>query len=454
MPRARHKYYLLGLLAIILACNYTDRVVLSVVLEHIKADLRLSDTQLGVLSGIAFALFYSVMGLPIARWADRGNRVTIIGVTAALWSLAAAACGSARSFVQLMLIRIVVGVGEAGCIPPAHSLIADVFSRSERPRAVALYAQGGTLAMVVGYLAAGWLDEVVGWRATFVLVGLPGLLFAIVAWLTLQEPRGGKRDRDRGGSLPQGAAAYSGGSMASLREVCIVLWRNATFRHIASCFSISYFFGYGILQWQPTFFIRTHALTTGEVGTWLALSYGIVGGLGTYLGGEWASRYSAGDERRQLNVCAVSCAICAVLTAGSFLVAGARLAMGLLALANLAGYMSMGPMLATIQTLIAPRMRAMSIALLYLFANLFGMGLGPLAAGALSDTLRPWLGGESLRYALVLLCPGYIWAGWHLWRAGRTVDRDLARSKEIDPGQSAERPAGRQDGLIESRVTR
>src|SRR5688500_3715382 len=178
MTESRYKQYLLAVLLVVLASNYVDRLALGLLLQDIKVDLSLSDTQLGLLSGIAFALFYSVMGIPIARWADCGNRVTIITLTTALWSAAVALCGLAGSFGQLMLIRIGVAVGEAGCIPPAHSLIADYFTRAERPRAVSIYMLGASFAVVIGYFGAGWLNEFYGWRVTFMLLGLPGLVLA------------------------------------------------------------------------------------------------------------------------------------------------------------------------------------------------------------------------------------------------------------------------------------
>jgi len=427
MKERSYKRYLLVLLTGLLAFNYVDRVVLSVVLEPLKSDLSLSDTQLGVLTGVAFALFYSIMGIPIARWADRGNRVSIIALTAALWSIAVALCGVARSFSQLLFMRMVVPVGEAGCIPPGHSLIADEFAREERPRAVALYAQGGTVAMTLGYFAAGWLGERVGWRLTFIFVGAPGLLLALLAWATLTEPR-----RAKGTALSQSVCNIVATQYKEIPPSVVVasqlLWRNVTFRHLLLSFSVTYFFGYGIIQWQPTFFIRSHGLTTAHVGGWFALVYGVVGGIGTFLGGELASRYAPGDERRQMDICAATSVVCAVLTAGSFLVRDTGSALTLLAAANLFGYASMGPVLAAIQTLVAPRMRAVSIALVYLCANLVGMGLGPVAAGAMSDALTPLFGVESLRYALLLLCPGYIWGAWHLWRAGQTVRGDVLQA--------------------------
>jgi predicted MFS family arabinose efflux permease len=405
-----YKTYLLMLLMVILAFNFMDRLALGIVLQDIKTELSLSDTQLGFLSGIAFALFYSVMGIPIARWADRGNRVTIISLTAALWSVMVALCGMATSFVQLLVIRIAVAVGEAGCIPPANSLIADYFTRAERPRAVGIYSMGAPLSLVFGYFAAGWLNQFYGWRTTFVLLGLPGVLLAALTWLTLREPR----------RSSAAAAAHPG-----MKEVWRSLWSNATFRHMLFCFCASHFFLYGVLQWQPAFFIRSYGMQTGEVGSWFALSFGLCGLLGNYAGGALASRYAAHDEPRQLQAMAVLYALYGVFSAGVYLAPNRNGAFAFLGLGALCITATNGPFLAMVQTLVAPRMRAMSLAVIYLFANLIGMGLGPLAAGMLSDALRPIVGAESLRYALLALSPGFLWCMWHMWRASRTVVHDL-----------------------------
>jgi MFS transporter, Spinster family, sphingosine-1-phosphate transporter len=415
----RYKNYLLILLMAILAFNYMDRWAIGIVLQDIKVDLNLSDTQLGFLTGIAFAVFYSVMGIPIARWADRGNRATIIALSTGLWSAAVALCGVVSSFTQLLLVRIVVGVGEAGCIPPAHSLLADVFSRDQRPRAVARYMMGVPLSLAVGYLAAGWLNELYGWRATFVILGLPGLALAALARFTVREPR-----RMKAAEMAEAKLAALPSGEPSFKEVCVTLWINPAFRNLLFCFSVWYFFGYGIFQWQPAFFIRSHGLETGELGTWFALIFGVGGLLGVYLGGELASRYAAGNERLQLVGCAVAAVFFALCNIAAYLAPHHYWAFALLGLANL-GNVLQGPILATLQTLVPPRMRAISLALVYLFANLIGMGFGPLAAGALSDALRPWFGEESLRYALIILSPGFFWVAWHLWRASRTVAFDL-----------------------------
>jgi MFS family permease len=417
MKAPRYRNYLLVVLMVVYALNAVDGLVLGLVLQDIKIDLHLSDTQLGLLTGIAFALFYSVMGIPIARWADRGNRVTIIAITTALWSAAVVLCGRVTGFTQLMFVRMGVAVGEAGCIPPAQSLIADYFSRAERPRAVATYMMGAPLSVVIGYFLAGWLNEFYGWRATFTLLGLPGLLVAGLVKLTLKDPRGEPTSRSTAATEPN--------AQTSLSVTWRTLWSNRTFRHLLLAFSVSCFFASGISQWQPAFFTRSYGLKTGELGTWFTLIYGLGGVVGIYAGGALASRLAANNETLQLKAMGVLYASFGLISALIYLAANQYLAFGLMGVAFVGGAATSGPLFATIQSLVPERMRATSIALIYLFANLIGMGLGPLAAGSLSDALRPWAGEESLRYALLALSPGYLWVSWHLWHASKTVTRDM-----------------------------
>lgn len=424
----RYKRYLIGVLVAILAFNYVDRTALALVLQGIKADLSLTDTQIGFLSGIAFAFFYALMGLPIARWADRGNRVRIITVTTALWSAAVALSGAAASFAQLLLIRVAVAIGEAGCIPPAHSLIADYFSRPERPRAMARYMLGTPIGLTIGFFGAGWLNEEFGWRWTFVALGLPGLVLAALCRSTLVEPR-----RAHGPDVMTLSAADPAVPAPDLGTVFTTLWKKRAFRHLLICYAVWYFFCFGILQWQPAFFVRSHRLETGEIGTWFALIYGVGGGLGTWLGGELAARYAAGNERLQLAACAVAFVFYSALYVCAFSAHSYYASFAELAIANLGGSMALGPILATLQTLVPANMRAMSVALVYLAANLIGLGLGPLATGMLSDALRPHFGDDSLRYALISMCPGYLWASWHLWQASRHVAEDLGAAQTTEP---------------------
>src|SRR5947207_4925448 len=308
MNARRYKHYLLAVLMVILAFNYVDRLALGLVLQDVKLEFQASDTQLGFLSGMAFAIFYSVMGIPIARWADRGNRVTIISLSAAFWSVAVALCGAVGNFAQLLLARVGVAVGEAGFMPPANSLIPDYFERAERPRAVATYMLGTALSNLIGYFLAGWLNELYGWRAMFAWLGLPGLALAVIAGLTLREPRTRKS-----------ATCVCGAALApaqpGLREVCQRLWGCTTFRHLLLCFSVVSFFGYGIAQWLPAFFFRSFRLKSGELGTWLAVIYGLGGAIGMYLGGALASRFAARNERVQLKALAVVMSCYGVISA-------------------------------------------------------------------------------------------------------------------------------------------
>jgi MFS family permease len=423
MALVSYRTYLLILLLVIQAFVGVDRLALGLLFQAIKADLVLTDTQLGFLTGIAFALFYAVLGIPLARLSDLGNRAAIITITTALWGGMVILCGLATSFAQLLLIRIGVAVGEAGCLPPAHSLIADYFDRSERPRAMAIYHLSGPIGVVISFFLVGWLNELFGWRTTIMVLGVPGVLLAIVAWLTLREPRLSARMTTIQGAVPHNAKDEQPG----LTEVFRTLWSIVTFRHVLLFFAIASLFGSGLWQWKPAFFMRSYGMQSGEVGTWFAAIYAIGGLVGVYLGGELASRYAANNERLQLKAMAIVYIGFGALSALMYVTTHRWVAFGLMTVATVTTYATYGPLFATIQTLVPERMRAMSIAVLHLLANLVGIGLGPLAVGAISDSLRPRLGDESLRYALILFAPGYFWASWHLWRSSRSITRDLER---------------------------
>jgi len=408
MSRGRTR--LLLVLMTVVAFSNVDGLATGLVLQDIKIDLGLRDWQLGLLTGIAFALFYALVGIPLARWADRGNRARIISLCAITWSVMVALCGFAANFMQLLLIRVGVAVGESGCIPTANSLIAEHFDRSERPRATAISMLGGPLSVLIGYFIAGWLAEFYGWRRMFQILGAAGLIPALVASVTLRDPRG-----------PMQATIQP-----TLREVMAQLCRQSVFRHLLLYYSVTAFFAAGVLQWQPAFFVRSFSLTTGQLGTYFALIYGAGGAIGTYLGGAVASRGAAGDESLQFRVAAVLVASLSVVFAVVYLASNELVSLGLMAVGTVAITLTTGPIFAAIQSLVPEQMRAVSIAVVLLCANLVGGGLGPLLAGALSDALHPMFGNESLRYALLALCPGYLWSAWHLWKAGQAIAADEA----------------------------
>jgi MFS family permease len=430
VPRSRH--YLLAVLFAALVFNCVDAGALGLVLQDIKVELHLSDPQLGFLTGIAFALFYGTMGIPIARWADQGNRVTIISLTTAVWSVLFALCGSAANFFQLMLLRVGLGIGEAGCNAPAQSLVAEYFTRAERPRALAIYMTGGSFGVLIGFGLGGWLNQLYGWRIMFVLLGLPGIVVAALVRFTLKDPRFGRADTKAADSFEHRHPTAAGDSgplranQTTLRQVGRLLWSNTTVRHLLLFNATSVFFSSAAWVWQPTFLIRSYGLKTGELGAWLALIYGFGGMLGVYLGGALASRYAGNNERLQLKAAAITFGSAGIGASLIYLMPNHYLALGLMALSNTAGAAVCAPAWAVIMTLVDERMRASATAISAFFASLIGNGLGPLATGTLSDALEHLFGHDSLRYALLILCFGYLWPAWHLLVASKSVTRDLS----------------------------
>ena len=412
MRKLEYKHQLLVLLTIIATFNYLDRYVLGMAMEPIKQELQLNDTQLGFLSGIAFAFFYAVAGIPIARWADWGNRKTIVTLTTGLFSAMVALCGLVANFAQLLLARVGVAVGEAGCLPPAQSLISDFFDRSERPGAMAIYWMCGPFSILIGFLAGGWLVENFGWRIAFFVIGVPGILLALLANCYLREPR---LDRD----------TVEVDKKPTLRAVLTTLWRQRSFRSIVLAFCVSYFFSMGIIQWLPSFFVRSHGMSVSELGVWLAFAWGVFGLIGAYLGGVLPARYAPRKESLHMRGVAIAFAIGSLFFMLVYLSSDRYIALMCLAIVATLFSLINGAIFSAIQSLVDERMRSVALASIFLWSNLIGVGLGPLAVGALSDVLAPTLGQESLRYALVAFSPGYLWVAYYYWRAGDTIEADI-----------------------------
>lgn len=444
MNARNYKRYLLFVLMVVWACNAMDNVALGLVMQNIKVDLHLSDTQLGVMTGIAFSLFYAIMGIPLARWADRGNRITILSLTAALWSVLVSCCGIAANCWQLMLLRIGVGVGESGCAPTTQSLLADYFTRAERPRATGIFLLGDALSMFIGFFLAGWIAQFYGWRIMFMLMGLPGLVAAGLVWLTLSDPRLSSSRRMNfdsrafsGGEPVEGLEDRGRERRPGLVMTLRALWHIKTYRYLLLYSSVSSFFLSGSLQWQPAFLARSYGLMTGELGTWLAALSCSAVLVGRYFGGAMATRFAANNERLQLRAMAIAFSVSGILSTCIYLAPSLYLAFGFMGLSLVAMNATMPSQYAMLQTLIPEHMRALAVAISFFCAALIGNGLGPLSAGALSDALHAKLGEESLRYALLALSPGYVWGAWYLWRAGQTVRCDMRRLQQ-PPGGSTE----------------
>ncbi|HAK63530.1 MAG: spinster family MFS transporter [Pseudomonadota bacterium] len=409
--------YVIGVLTTVYVFNFVDRQILSILMQPIKEEMQISDTALGFLSGIAFALFYATLGIPIARLADRWSRVNIITISLSLWSLMTAVCGLAQNYWQLLISRILVGVGEAGGGPSSHSLIADYVPMENRSTALGIFALGVPLGLLFGFLIGGWLEELYGWRVAFLSVGLPGLLLAVVVRLTLREPPRGHAD---------GGARVAAAAQPPIRDVARALWKQKSFRHLALATAVQAIAGYGVIQWVPSFLHRSHQMTSGEIGTALALILGVGGAIGTAAGGYIADRMGKRDMRWQLWIPAIGAMTGAPFAFGIYLAPTALETLAWFAVPILFINAYHGPAFAMTQALAPVSMRAMAAAVLLFVLNIIGLGLGPQLVGIASDLLHPLYGNESLRYALLCVSMVYVWAAAHFWMGARTLRQDLA----------------------------
>ena len=413
----RYVAYAIGLLAVINMFNYMDRMVLSVLLPLIKADLALTDTQLGLLTGFAFALFYAVFGIPLARWADRGNRRNLVSVALVLWSVMTASCGLAQSFFHMLLCRVGIGVGEAGCIPPSHSLISDFVPPERRSTALSIHTAGATVGIIVGLALGGWLGTVIGWRLTFLVVGAPGLLIAVVLRLTLREPPRGHAD-----GIETDSAA------PSLREVLRYLWGQRSYVHLVGAFAFGSFAAFGLSQWMPSFYVRSFGMSTAAVGVLFGLAYGAGEGLGTLIGGPLADVLMKKDPRWVMWLGAVSYAISFPIMLAIFLTPSVKVAVALTFISFVVVGLPNGPLFAAVQSVVAPRMRALASAVTMFSAAVFGIGAGPFVVGFLSDLMGGWAGDQSLRYALIIASVFILIPVAHFLLGARTLQQDQAKA--------------------------
>ena len=424
-----YRRFVLLLLLAVSVLNFIDRQILAILLEPIKNEFHLSDTQLGFLTGLSFALFYSVMGIPLARLADCGNRRNLIAFVVALWSGMTALCGLATGYVSLLVTRIGVGIGEAGSTPASASLLSDYFEPARRATVLGLQSVGIYIGILLGFLLGGWIGQYFGWRAAFLVVGLPGILFALVFRFTVEEPPRG---------YSEGVTAHL--DPPGLGETLRFLWRKRAYRHLPFAAGFYAFVAYGSMTWAPSFFSRTHGMSTAEIGTWLALTVGIAGGAGCYLGGVISDRIAAatGNPRWYVWIPAASVILSIPFVLGMYLWPDPEVALIISTGAWFLGNSWLGPTFATIQGLAAFRMRALAFAIMMFINNLLGIGLGPLVVGILSDRLQSSLGGDSLRYALVLsLVTASVLSAFHFLMAGRTLNEDLERSRVESPHRTA-----------------
>lgn len=416
-----YRYYVLAILTVVYAFNFIDRQLLVILQEPIKAELGLSDTQLGLLTGFAFALFYVVCGIPIARWADKGVRRNIVALALTVWSGMTALSGLAGNFTHLLLARVGVAVGEAGGSPPSHSMISDIFKPKNRALALSIYSIGIYIGILFGFALGGWIAQTFGWRLAFFVVGLPGILLAILVRFTVKEPaRGWSENRtDHAEPAPP------------VLEVARFLWTRRSFRNIALAASMQAFIIYGIGNWLPSYFLRNFDIGLSELGAWMALTTGIGGAVGSFSGGWLADKFGARDIRWYLWVPAILTFLIVPVLSVIMLTGSLYLALALTAPFHFLSAAYLGSVLAVSHSLVTLRMRALTSAVLFFVLNLIGLGLGPLIVGMLSDFLAENEIANSLGNAM-LVCGiiAALWSVLHYLLATRTIREDMIRPVE------------------------
>lgn len=410
----RQRNYTLFMLVLVFTSSHVDRQIMGILGQPIKESLLISDTQLGLLTGIMFAVFYATLGMPMAMWADRNNRRNLISFSVFLWSLMTALCAAATNFMQLLLLRIGVGVGEAGSNPPSHSMIADLYPPEKRSTAMAIFGTGINWGILIGFLVGGWIKEWYGWRTAFVVVGLPGILLAVLVRYTVKEPPRGYSE-----ALKQETPA------PAFREVVRFILRSAVLRHIVAAGALVSFAGYASVIWVPIYLVRIHDMGTGEVGSYLALLIGVGGAIGIYVGGRIADFMAARRGQQWLPwVVAVSSLITLPMLYLTFMATTPMGAIAAYALPAMLGTLYVAPGFALIQNATPLEMRSVAAAINLFITNIIGLGLGPFTVGFFSDVFSQTHGEDGLRWGLATTILILLWGVFHYWRCGVMIKRE------------------------------
>lgn len=405
----------LVMLFVVGTINFVDRQLLSVLVEPIRAEMDFSDTQFGLLTGLAFALFYAAMGVPVAMVADRWNRIKLIGIACVVWSGFTAACGFASNFWQLALMRFGVGAGEAGGTAPSLSVLADYYPPAQRPLAIGIFTCNGPFGVFVGAAFGAWAAANIGWRNAFVVIGIVGILVApLLIWL-VREPARGAMDTHK----PADEAVPFSQSLA-------MFIRRPSLRMVMIGSGLAAFVSYGMLNWIPAFLMRTQKMPLEAMATWFAPAAGITFGIGI-LGGGWLVSHRAKTSARAYGtIPALATAVLIPTFIAALLVDTWQLSLALMLVPMAACTAYVAPALALVQNLTPPRSRATAAAVLMLMLNIVGLGLGPLFAGIVSDALKDTHGVDSLRWALMALMPFAAAAGIAQYAMTRHLEKDFA----------------------------
>jgi MFS transporter, Spinster family, sphingosine-1-phosphate transporter len=407
----------LWVLLIVYVFNFLDRQIVNILAEPISRDLKLSDTQIGLMTGIAFAAFYTFLGIPIARYADspKTNRVGLISAALVVWSVMTALCGIAQNFVQLLLARIGVGVGEAGCTPAAHSLIADLAPPEKRASAISFYSLGIPIGTLLGLLLGGLIADAYGWRVAFFVAGLPGILMAVVVIVLLKDPRMTGLIQASAQAKPQISTAEA------FREILL----SRAFIYMAIGGAAAAFLSYGKGTWTAIFFQRTHGMTPGEVGFWFGLGGGIAGIIGTWAGGWFADNYGRENRRHVLTAPVIGMLVAIPVAIAAYWAKQWWLSLLLIMVPTALNLLYIGPLYSSAQGLVPLRARAMAAAVLLFAQNLIGLGLGPLFFGILSDMFKPMAGPDSVRWVLYGAAVLGVIPSFFFWRASLRLNAEL-----------------------------
>ena len=394
--------------------SYMDRQILAILNEDIIKDLNLSDAQMGVLGGLAFAIFYAGLGLPVAWLADRGNRVRIIVIALSIWSGFTAAGGLALNFWHLLAARIGVGIGEAGSSPPSHSIIADLYPPEKRASAMAIYSLGVGLGAAFGTIIGGTVATFYGWRAAMFVIGIPGLLLALVIWLAVPEPVRGLSDQQI--AMTEGKPTLGQGFRT--------LFRNRAALHLIAGFTLTSMIGYGLSAFGPAYFIRSFGLTKLQIAWFIAPTSAVILVIAAVVSGRVADRLA---KTHGLPIQATMVAVlktCALpFTIIFYTATNVQIALGAYFCSIVFSTVYLGATFSLIQSEAPVRQRAMWAAITLLINNMIGLGLGPVLVGAISDALKPTYGAESLRYAMFTFAAITPWAIFHYYRAGVLLRR-------------------------------
>ena len=414
-----YRYLVLGILTTVYVSNFVDRQVINVLAQPIIDDLNISDGQFGMLSGLAFACIYTTLGVPIARWADISNRRNIVAVSIAIWSVMTALCGAAQNFGQLFLARFGVGVGEAGGSPPSHSIVSDIFPAEQRATALSIYSLGVYGGILVGTVGGAYLVQYFDWRTAFVVVGMPGILMALVVRFVVKEPPRGMAEAREDVAPP--------GFFQAIR----FLWKRKSFRHLSFACALHAFVTYGIGNFMPLFLGRVHGMPILDVGWYYGMIAGVGGLAGTFFGG-WVTdqlKKRTGDSTWYIRVPLISTVVAIPLALNTFLLMpDGYLAVYSYLLPVFAGGWYLAPCIAATHFLVGLRMRAMASAVLLFMLNLIGLGLGPMITGFMSDSFTPQFGDDALRYAMSITVMVNCWCAFHYLMASRTIRQDIEQA--------------------------